>query len=81
MTEPAAEFTPEEAQAIRAALPIPEAPLRCPRCGGGLEVGYPLGSASMGGYWAIRCLACVLECVVVSLPAGRRPEPPKRRRE
>ncbi|HWP38929.1 MAG TPA: hypothetical protein VNL18_15390 [Gemmatimonadales bacterium] len=77
MTDPAGAFTAEEMQAIRAALPIPEAPLRCPRCGGALEVGYPLGSASMGGYWAIRCAACVLEGVVVSLPAERQPRPPR----
>jgi hypothetical protein len=81
MTEPTEGFTPEEMQAIRAALSVPGAPLRCPRCGGELEVGYPLGSASMGGYWAIHCAACAIESVVGSVPADRRPPPPKRRQE
>jgi hypothetical protein len=81
MTDPAREFTAEEIRAIRAALPIPGARLTCPRCGGELAVGYPLGSASMGGYWAIRCDTCALETVVTSVPADRRPTGPKRRQE
>jgi len=69
-------FSLEETAAIRAALHAPNAAMVCPRCGGALTVEYPVGTASMGHYWEVRCSGCATATYVSDVPRGRRPTPP-----
>ena len=69
-------FTVEETVTIRDALQAPDAVLVCPRCGGALTVDYPVGTASMGHYWEVRCAGCGCVTVVSDVPRDRRPPRP-----
>jgi hypothetical protein len=78
MADDPGRFTVEETAAIRAALHAPGTPLLCPRCAADLVVAFPLGSASMGHYWEVRCSRCASLTVVSDVPRDRRPPPPGR---
>jgi DNA-binding response OmpR family regulator len=67
--ETLAPFAPEETATIRRAIVTAGARLACPRCGGDLESGAPIGGGgSIALVWLLRCEPCQRSVIVRDLP-------------